>query len=92
MTSEKQQKRQKLLTCLGGTLVTSEPVYSSYILLQPEWKVLPIASPHQQPFSRTEPYLPYGQLSKLKPVSGRGQTTLNSAQNIEPGPRKTECM
>lgn len=89
MNSEKQQKRQKLLTCLGGTLVTSEPVYSSYILLQQEWKVLPIASPPRQSSSRTEPCLPYGQLSKLNPMSGRGQTALNAAQHVEPGPRKT---
>lgn len=45
MTSEKQQKRQKLLTHLGRTLLTLETVYSSYILLLPEGKVLPIAAP-----------------------------------------------
>lgn len=70
----KQWKRQKLLIWLRGTLVPSEPVYSSYILLQPERRVLPIASPHQKSLSCTEPCLTYGQLSKLKPighVSGR---------------------
>lgn len=45
MTSEKQQKRQKLLTHLGRTLLTLETMYSSYILLLPEGKVLPIAAP-----------------------------------------------
>lgn len=79
MTSEKQQKRQKLLTPFGGTLLTLEPVNSTYILLQPEWKGPPIASTHQRQFSCTVPCLPYGQLSKLKSagyVSGREQTIL----------------
>lgn len=36
MTSEKQNKREKLFTPLGGTLLTLESVYFSYILLQSE--------------------------------------------------------
>lgn len=55
VTSEKQPKRQKLLTHVGGPLLTSEAVHSSSAMLWPEWKVLPIPSPHQRPFSCTDP-------------------------------------
>lgn len=60
MPSEKQQRRQKLLTHLGGTLLTSEAVHSSSALREAERNFLPASSTPQRPCSHTAPAWPTG--------------------------------